>query len=1051
PLDVLDANTEASCIPSDGKPSPMVSIRGVPLPALEKLIAQFNSCYLSPTDHVYLALINAFDLFVVTGRLTVVTLFVQFLRQHCAEPSADQSDIPFSQRKPVADISYVNSSVVTHCRLLQTTGDWLPGFVVERDWSYHCGDTQVIPPVKVNGVDISSGVNLEEMVAQVIFTRCFDWPSTLKGADATHIIDFSPGGFSVFARLARSIVDGSGVNIISCSSLIAHKRRLLGSKADLFQRDIRSVVQSMNWRRAFGPKLVQVKSSSQIHINSPMFHALGYPPVMVSAVEPSATSVQLVAAAINAGYHAELSTTRIVSTFQLQKQVADLVQLIEPGQDIALCCDYSNQEQWATLFPEILRMRQAGQPIAGLSISGSIPTAAAAADIIADMRDAGLRHITFKAATLADIRATIAISKVDRKFPVILQWMGGRNGGYHSWDDFYQPILDSYSLLRFHRNVVLIAGSGIGDADTAMQYISGDWSVPFGRPPMPFDGVALGSCVIAAKESDLSNDTKQLITDTAGVGPNEWMDTYSGVAGGVTSITGENGKPMHVIATRAALFIKELQGSIFSQPADKQTELLQRKRDSIIQRLNSDYIKPWFGKKADGSVAELQDMTYLETIHRLVELMYVDDSSCWINSSLCLLVYDFVKRVEDRFSGCVREYFIRHQLELGDPLTVARDIERVYPDVASQPMATEDVQYFIVLCKRSGQSSVPFVPVLDGDLEMWMLQGAVSLSMNGDYVISHDVQRQLVPYGPVSTGYSSTANAPVGDILDGVYQAMVHSLYKNSPTTIPATEYIGAEPKLTTIQSAISSGIMGTGRLYTLSSDNESIPDTDPWLELLAGPKKSWLRALLTSLAIVQGTKFVANGVRRIMHPMSNQSVSISESDGIPQKLEVFDSQEELNIVFEYVAPSNITVRVILPANGGNRELVLKFLYCPTRPAMPITEVMDGRDRRIHEFYFGRNSPSHATLGDIVDSGMESPVIRCQLFDITEAFVTSFFRNFPQMQNCCRSLANHHDLAPLDMLFLIGWQGLMAVLENQQLSSGLLDMVHLENSMDYID
>ncbi|ORX67685.1 hypothetical protein DL89DRAFT_303986 [Linderina pennispora] len=129
PLDVLDAGTAASCIPSDGKPSPMVSIRGVPLPALGKLISQFNSCCLSPTDHVYLALINAFDLFVVTGRLTVVTQFVQFLRQRCAEPSADQSNIPFSQRKPVADISYVNSSVVTHCRLLQTTGDWLPGFV----------------------------------------------------------------------------------------------------------------------------------------------------------------------------------------------------------------------------------------------------------------------------------------------------------------------------------------------------------------------------------------------------------------------------------------------------------------------------------------------------------------------------------------------------------------------------------------------------------------------------------------------------------------------------------------------------------------------------------------------------------------------------------------------------------------------------------------------------------------------------------------------------------------------------------------------------------
>ncbi|KAJ1934321.1 fatty acid synthase alpha subunit Lsd1, partial [Linderina macrospora] len=240
PLEKLSMSAAASCVPSDGKPSPMVSIQGVSRDGLEKLIALFNSNHSQPTDYVYLALINSFDMFVVTGRLNVVVQFVHFIRQHCATPGTDQSSIPFAQRKHMVNISYVNSSIVTHCALQQNSVDWIGKLDDKKNWSYNCGDTQEIPSVMVNGIDISSGINLDEMVARVLFTDLFDWPKTLKGADATHIVDFSPGGFSAFARLARGIVDGSGINIISCSSLLAHKIRLLGSKADLFQRDIRS-------------------------------------------------------------------------------------------------------------------------------------------------------------------------------------------------------------------------------------------------------------------------------------------------------------------------------------------------------------------------------------------------------------------------------------------------------------------------------------------------------------------------------------------------------------------------------------------------------------------------------------------------------------------------------------------------------------------------------------------------------------------------------------------------------------------------------------------
>jgi len=43
--------------------------------------------------------------------------------------------------------------------------------------------------------------------------------------------------------------------------------------------------------------------------------------------------------------------------------------------------------------------------------------------------------------------------------PILLQWTGGRAGGHHSYEDFHQPILDTYGHIRRQRNIVLVAGA----------------------------------------------------------------------------------------------------------------------------------------------------------------------------------------------------------------------------------------------------------------------------------------------------------------------------------------------------------------------------------------------------------------------------------------------------------------------------------------------------------------------------------------------------------------------------------------------------------------
>lgn len=78
---------------------------------------------------------------------------------------------------------------------------------------------------------------------------------------------------------------------------------------------------------------------------------------------------------------------------------------------------------------------------------------------------------------------------------------------------------------------------------------------------------------------------------------------------------------------------------MFALPREKRAAWLDSHRDYVIKRLNADFQKPWFGER-NGQPAELGDMTYEETVNRLVRLMFVAHQSRWIDPSLRNLVGD---------------------------------------------------------------------------------------------------------------------------------------------------------------------------------------------------------------------------------------------------------------------------------------------------------------------------------------------------------------------------------------------------------------------------
>jgi fatty acid synthase subunit beta len=68
---------------------------------------------------------------------------------------------------------------------------------------------------------------------------------------------------------------------------------------------------------------------------------------------------------------------------------------------------------------------------------------------------------------------------------------------------------------------------------------------------------------------------------------------------------------------------------------------LAERREEVIGELNK-----------DGSVAiDLSDMTYEETVLRMVRLMFVSQEKRWVDNSLRNLTGDWLRRVEERFAG----------------------------------------------------------------------------------------------------------------------------------------------------------------------------------------------------------------------------------------------------------------------------------------------------------------------------------------------------------------------------------------------------------------
>lgn len=1040
----------------EGTPTPMLSVRDLSRFALESHIDATNQ-HLPENQHIGISLVNSARNFVVTGPpISLYGLNVR-LRKVRAPTGLDQNRIPFTERK----IRFVH-------RFLPITSPFHSPYLseafklIEKDLQ---GITISSEDLGIALYDTHTGKNLQKeesdnivpSLVRMITNDPVDWEKATAFPGATHVLDFGPGGISGIGALTNRNKDGTGVRVILAGTIDATNVEV-GYKPEIFDRDAENAVKyAADWVKEHGPKLVRTKVG-QTFVDTKMSRMLGLPPVMVAGMTPCTVPWDFVAATMKAGYEIELAGGGYYNEQTMIDAISKIEREIPAGRGITVNLIYVNPHAMAWQIPMIGKLRADGVPIEGLTIGAGVPSIEVANEYIETL---GIKRIAFKPGSMDAIQQTINIAKANPTFPVILQWTGGRGGGHHSFEDFHQPILQMYGRIRKCENLVLIAGSGFGGAEDTYPYLTGTWSSKYGYPAMPFDGCLFGSRMMTAKEAHTSKNAKKAIVEAEGLDDSEWEKTYKGPAGGVITVRSEMGEPIHKLATRGVKFWAEMDQKIFSLDKAKRIPELKKNREYIIKKLNDDFQKVWFGRNSAGESVDLEDMTYGEVVRRMVDLMYVKHESRWIDKSLAHLTVDFMRRVEERFSTSSKDSLVQSYSEMDEPFKTVKKFLASFPEAEEQLINAQDVQHFLLLCKRRGQKPPPFVPVLDDSFEYFFKKDSLWQSEDLEAVVDQDVGRTCILQGPMAVKYSNVVDEPVKDILDGVHnghiKSLVRDLYEGSEDNIPVVEYFGG--KLIEASDEVEAEGLTVSNVdnkvvYRLSSaPNATLPELDSWMSLLAGREYSWRHAFFTADVFIQGQRFQTNPMRRIFAPALGMMVEVTDPyeparTVVTVKEPAHGGRHVKTVELKLDAKGIISLQMFeeRTAEGGPVALPLGFTYHPETGYAPIREVMDARNDRIKEFYYkiwfgAEKCPFDASVTSTFEGGRAT---------VTSEAINDFVHAVGNTGEAFVERPGKEVFAPMDFAIVVGWKAITKPIFPRAIDGDLLKLVHLSNGFRMI-
>ena len=1044
----------------EGSPTPMLSIRDLSLAGVEEVVEEVNQC-LETSQRIEVSLVNARHKVVVSGPpLSLYTLNLR-LRSRKAPAGVNQARIPFSERKATFSHRFLPITAPFHSSYLSEAVE-----LVNKDLENLSipGSSLCIPVYATHdGSDLQlrGQANIIPDLVRMILEKPLFWERASEFRGATTILDFGPGGADGVGGLTNKNKEGLGVRVMLASMLDGPNPEL-GYKSEIFDRDLaeESFVKG-TWRDKYAARLVHTCSERTL-VDTRMSRLLGLPPVMVAAMTPTTSSAAFVIATMNAGYHVELASGGFHNAHALTAAIKEIAANVVPGRGITVNVIYASPHSMRWQIPLIAKLSAEGLPIDGLTVGAGIPSIEIASGYI---RDLGLKHISFKPGSLVAIQQVISIAKAFPTFPIILQWTGGRGGGHHSFEDFHQPLLEMYGRIRSCDNIVLVAGSGLGGADDSYPYMSGEWSVEYDYPAMPCDGILLGSRVMVAKEARTSPAAKQAIVDAIGVTDSQWEQTYKRPTGGVLTVMSEMGEPIHKLATRGVQLWSEMDRTIFNLQKTELLKQLPKRRAEIIQRLNNDFQKVWFGKDSSGEAVEVEEMTYAEVILRLIDLTYICHQGRWIHSSFRSLTKDVIDLAKSRFTGNLDSSLrSEHTDDLNDPYLTAERLFDCYPRMVEQLMIYQDARNFIAMCKRKGQKPVPFIPILDESFETWFKKDSLWQSEDLEAVVDQDVGRVCILQGPVAVRYSKVIDEPIKDILDGIHHGHIASIGAQSGVNHEAgtsfVECFGLCSGDYAQETALNAKLISEhehSTIYEVSSSvDEPLPELDQWLSALGGTKNDWRRAFFCSKNIVQGTRLCENPVRRLFQPTHGTFVHVEEfEDSTMSTISMFEHQghdfplkvAEVKLIENELVSLQILDNRITSAGPVPLALRLLYSYHPEHGFAPIREVTNGRNERIKDFYrrvwFGEDDK--IMQSSVRDQFVGDPVL------VSSDSITKFSRCIGNFDDAFTKRGNKQLYAPMDFAIVVAWKALMKPLFAKEIDCDILKLVHLSNGFKMMD
>ncbi|KAG2522184.1 hypothetical protein JM16_005912 [Phytophthora kernoviae] len=1032
---------------------PMLAVRGL---AKEHVLKSIEvATRRTKSSDLQLSLINGADMINVTGFPATLTLLKQALEGLFAKPDASQNRIPHSQRKPTGSLSFLPLSAPFHTPLLAAAKPKVMQDVQRVKCELKGSRLQI--PVYDTTTEATNLQTVDDVISALCdlqVLKVADWPATWakiaeNHSNATHVLEFGPDlGVS---KLSSAVTESLGIETVIATAkhpviTTSVKSAPLVGLQQFVDAASSFTPNVATWATKFGP---QVTESGKL--SNKFTRVFNKPPVMVAGMTPTTSleGIDLVAAVQNAGFHGELAAGGLSRPSIFEDAVMELVSKIKPGVGIAINMLYLNAKQWGFQFPMVLRMRRSGVPIECITIGAGVPTTERAIEIMTQLLDVGINTICFKPGSVDSIHAVLEIAAAVPTMNVMLQWTGGRAGGHHSFEDFHQPMEETYADIRRVENVLLVVGSGFGNWESSQQYLTGEWSLARGHlHKMPADGILLGSRVMVAKEAATAPAVKQLLVDTPGIESElEWETSYTGVCGGVVTVTSELGEPIHTVANRGSLLWKEFDEKYFSIPREEVELAVRLNKKDIIAKLNADFQKPYFGCKRDVETgksipADLEEMSYLDVMSRMIDLMFVDikgKPQRWVHDTFFTRLSKFMTRTEERFRrDGSSDIFDQTELKTNPRATMNVFIAK-YPQAVSTLVCVPDCDFFLELC-RTGGKPVNFVPVIDTEFKTWFKKDSLWYSEDLDAVPEQDAQRVFILQGPVAVRYSTVVDEPVGQILTDIADGFVGVVKKAGAVATVSSAVI----KQTVAIDGVETTETENSIEVSIPVDESSLPSVDVWLTALASSvsDKDWLNALISSTFVVEEKKWLANPVRQLLVPQVGQKYVIDAAG-----IRVFDSSIDITEPVVAITKKGDAIAVIVnevrPAVTGLKASVvaleMTFQYFPELTCSIHAEG-SGFIHKVKAFYarfwVAIEDKEEESCKDACEQSVMSPFTA--EFSITKKDVIDY--------RAALGLSDAEEGAPADFSTIVSWRPLIQSVFTKEVKGNLLDLVHLKHS-----